>query len=173
MPVICVSGQPACGTSTVAKLLAEKLGISYFSPGHYFKSFSEKKETEAAVSLWKTKKGSSKGFHQDIDKMQQEIADKGNVVIDGKLSIKMVKNADLRVWLKANFETRAERVAKRDSINLEKASKELKEKESLERESWKKMYGFDYFDQEGEADLVIDVSNLTPEQIVEKILQNL
>ncbi|TRZ54476.1 hypothetical protein D4Q76_02375 [archaeon] len=169
--VICISGQPACGTSTAAKIVAEKLGLEYFSPGQYFKKHSSGKETESAIAVWKTEKGSSSKFHNDIDRLQSDVAEKGSVVIDGKLSIRMVKNADLKVWLKANIHKRAKRVAKRDSINPESALAKLKEKEDLERKNWKKIYGFDYFEQEKEADLVVDNTELSSEETAQKILE--
>jgi len=169
--VICISGQPACGASTAAKIVAEKLGLEYFSPGQYFKKHSYGRETESAINVWKTEKGSSKDFHNDIDRLQLEIAEKGNVVIDGKLSIRMIKDADLKVWLKAEIGKRAERVAKRDSISFGPALEKLKEKEELERKNWKKIYGFDYFEQENEADLIVDNTELSAEETAEKILE--
>lgn len=169
--VICISGQPACGSSTVAKTVAERLGLDYFSPGQYFKKHSSGKETESAITVWKTEKGSSKDFHKDIDRLQLEIAEKGNVVIDGKLSIRIVKDAELNIWLKADINKRAERVAKRDSIDFESALAKLKEKEELERSSWKKIYGFDYFEQENEADLVVDTTDISAEEAAQKILE--
>lgn len=171
MPVICVSGQPGCGTSTVAKLLAQKLKLKYFSPGQYFKSQSKEKETLAAVNVWRTQRGASKGFHEDIDGLQRALAEEGNIVIDGKLSIRMIKNADLKVWLKASTKKRTERIMKRDSIGYEEASAQLIEKETLERDSWKRIYGFDYFEQEKEANFVLDVSDLNPEQTADKIIK--
>jgi len=169
--VICISGQPACGTSSAAKIVAKKLGLEYFSPGQYFKKHSSGKENESALNVWKTEKGSSSEFHNDIDKLQLDIAEKGNVVIDGKLSIRMIKGANLKVWLKADIFKRAERVVKRDSINPESALAKLKEREELERKNWKKIYGFDYFEQENDADLVVDNTELSAEETAQKILE--
>lgn len=168
--VICISGQPACGTSSAAKIVAEKLGLNYFSPGQYFKKHSSGKETESAINVWKTEKGSSKDFHNDIDRIQSEIAEKGNVVIDGKLSIRMIKGANLKVWLKADIDKRAGRAVKRDFISLESALAKLKEREELERVNWNKIYGFDYFEQENDADLVVDNTELSAEETAQKIL---
>lgn len=173
MPVICISGQSTCGTSTTAKLLAEKLNLKYFSPGKYFKKHFSGKETESATAGWDTKKGSSLDFHEEIDKLQQETAKKGNVVIDGKLSIWAIKKADLKVWIKADEKVRAGRVQKRETLPFEQALKILKEKDKKEIEGWKKVYDFHFWDQEKQADLVIDNSNLTPEQVVEKIIEKL
>ena len=86
----------------------------------------------------------------------------------------MAKNLyDLSIWIKAPQSVRAARYAKRDIISLEKAKKQLIEKESVERKNFKKIYGFDYFDQEKEADLVIDASNKSPEEIVSIIIERI
>lgn len=172
MPVICISGQSTCGTSTTAKMLAERLGLKYFSPGQYYKKhFSGASETEKMVSGWRTKKGSSKDFHEKIDGLQQKAAEDGDVVIDGKLSIWAVKNAELKVWIKADTKIRAGRVMKRDGIEFEEALVKVREKDKLERDGWKKVYGFDFWEQEKKADLVIDNSDLTPEEVVDKIVE--
>jgi predicted alpha/beta hydrolase family esterase len=81
--------------------------------------------------------------------------------------------ADIKVWLKAPLSTRVERYAKRDRMGIEEARKIIREKEGLERKNWKKMYGFDYFEQEKKSDVVIDVAKQTPDDIVSIILAKL
>lgn len=176
--VIVISGMPGCGSTTTGKHLAEKLGIKFFSVGHYFKSLSHKgKETERAVNLWKSDTGKNiqfnkKGDTNALEEMQIALAKSGNIVIESKLGIRFLgEYADLRVWLKAPLHTRAERYAKRDGISAIEAAKLLEEKQKLERRNFKKIYGFDFFDQEKEADIVIDTSHKTPEQIVAEIIK--
>ncbi|MFH1420723.1 MAG: (d)CMP kinase [Candidatus Aenigmatarchaeota archaeon] len=176
MPVIAISGLPACGNSTVAKLLAKKLKIKYFSAGKYFKAHEPdvKKETAKAVKLMRTKRGSSMSFHHSIDRLVMGKAKKGNIVIDGKIAVRMLMhNSDLRVWLTAPFNVRSQRCAKRDRITLERAKKQLREKESTERKIFKSVYGLDYFEQEKMADIVVDTSVKRPEEIANLILEKL
>ncbi len=176
MVVIVISGQPGCGSSTTAKLLARKLKLKHFSVGDYNKSHAsaKAKETDKSITFWKTRKGSSKKFHVDSDELAKRYAGKGNIVIDGKLTVRMLKGLyDLSVWLKAPRSVRAKRYAKRDNTSIREASQKLTEKEKLERSNWLRIYGFDYFDQEKEADLVVDTSNKKPEKIVEIIIKRL
>ena len=181
MVVIAIAGQPGCGSTTIGRMLAEQLGIEYFSVGKWNKAQlkilegrNTSTETQDSIAMWKNEEGSSEEFHNKSDIMQKEMAARGNIVIDAKLAIHMLRGfADFSVWLKADFGIRAERYAKRDRTSIKEAEASLKEKEKLERESWKRIYGFDYFGQEDEADLVIDVADKTPEQIVEMILEEM
>ena len=131
----------------------------------------EKRESIAALESWGTKEGISRKTHVDRDKMQVDEAKKGNIVICGKLSIHFLKDiSDCKIWLDVPLEVRAKRTAKRDNMSFEEALDKISERQAIETREWKRIYGFDYFYQKKIADLVIDSSNLTLEQTVEKIL---
>ncbi|MBI4174326.1 MAG: cytidylate kinase family protein, partial [Candidatus Aenigmarchaeota archaeon] len=174
MVVIVISGKPGCGSSTVARLLSEKLSLGHFSVGDYNKSHSRaKREADRSIDVWKGV-GAKKKFHLDSDKLARKMADEGNIVIDGKLSVRMLKgHYDYGIWLTAPKKTRIERYAKRDRVDFRTAARKLKEKESLERNNWKRIYGFDYFTQEKEANIVIDTGDKSPDEIVELIISKM
>jgi len=152
--------------------LAKKLKLKYFSPGEIFKGCSKKKESKAALEVWE-KFGKDKKFHKKIiDGVQIKKAKEGNIVADGKLSIFILRNlATYKIWINAPLKVRAARTAKRDKIQFKEALREIRKRQKIERTSWKKMYGFDYFDQRKLADMVIDSSKLTVNQTVNKILK--
>lgn len=174
MPVIVVSGQPGAGSSTIAKLLAKKLRLKHFSAGKKFKKEGTGKETARAIQFLNTERGSSISYHRAFDKIIIKHAKKGDVVIDAKLGVLMLrKYYDFSVWLKAPKGVRAKRFVKRDKIPVRQALKEVSQRDSIERNMWKKIYGIDYFRQEKKADLVINVANKTPEQIVDLIVSKM
>lgn len=171
--VVVVSGPPASGSTSVAKEVAKRLGMRFFIPGKLQKQLGESKlESEACIEAWKTKEGSSEKFHKNLDEMQTDIAKEGNVVLCGKLSIHFVKDlSDCKVWLDVPLDIRAKRAAERDNMPVEDAKRQIKEREDIERKEWKRIYGWDYFYQKDIADLVLDSSELTLEETVDKILE--
>jgi len=171
--VIVVSGPPGSGSTSVARELAKRLHFRYFVPGKLHKQFSKsKEESKAALEAWHMKKGMSKKTHEERDKLQIKEAKKGNIVICGKLSIHFLKDmSDYKIWLAVPLKVRAERTAERDGISVEQAMREIRERQEIERKEWKRIYGFDYFYQKKAADMVLESSNLTLEQTVDKILK--
>jgi cytidylate kinase len=201
MVVVAISGQPGAGSTTVGRVLAEKLGVSYFSPGRLFKDIAEGRvkeqhyyslfrelcdaqgleipdmsatdDSHATNDFWDTPLGRSEELHNILDDLQRKLAEKGDLVLDGKLSLKMVGNADLKVWLKASADERARRSAERDKIPFEEAKRVMLERQAKERKEWFRIYGFDYWDQEKDADLVIDTTSIPPQKIVDRIISAL
>ena len=199
--VIALSGLPVSGSTTISKILAKKMGLDYFSPGQLFKDiakgklkekkiyptfkelcdksnltipdFNEKDNSSAAYNLWNTDFGKNPRLHSIIDKLQTKLAEKGNIIIDGKLSIHMIKNADIKIWLKASEDARVSRSKMRDNITFEEAKKIIPEREKKEREEWKKLYGIDYITQETNANIIIDTSTKSPNAISEIILNRI
>lgn len=201
MVVIAISGQPGAGSTTTARLLAERMHLNYFSPGRVFKdigrgtlssqfyyeefkagcdragltipSLLASDDTQGTLNLWNTPFGKDARLHKVIDDLQKSIARKGNVVLDGKLSLYMIREAHKKIWLKASRTKRAQRVYERDGLPLKEAEKMLHERETVERAEWKSMYGVDYWTQEAMAHKVIDTTDKSPSQVALEIEQGL
>jgi cytidylate kinase len=171
--VVAISGPPAVGSTSVAKAVAKRLGLPLLVVGKLQKRIVRtKNESRAALLSWRTKYGSSKRTHTERDMMQVERAKKGDVVICSKLAIHFLKDiTPYKVWLAAPLAVRAKRAAQRDGTDVKETFKEISERERIERREWKRIYGFDYFYQRKIADLVVDSSNLTLKQTVDKIVR--
>jgi len=90
-------------------------------------------------------------------------------------SAKMKRNEFNELALKTLEKVRAERYVKREKgkISSEEAINLILKKDELEKNTFKEMYGFEPFHQEKEADIVIDTSDKTPEQVVEEITSSI
>lgn len=182
-PVIVISGMSGCGSTTAGKMLGDRLGIEFFSVGTYFKKLAKRKSkkkiiwqspTMVSANYLSTNEGSDEKLHNDIDKMQVELAKKGNIIIESKLGVHMLRNvADFKIWLKAPLKTRAQRYAQREGMPATAATGLLKKKEALEKKSFRRIYGFDFFELEKKADVVINTGNKKPEEVVEIIVNSL
>ncbi len=165
MVVIAVSGQPASGKTTIAKKLAEMYGLRYVSNGMLFRKLAE----ELGVSFIELHKRAEQDYTIDkmIDEKAIEEAKKGNVVIEGHLAGWILKDiADVRIYLKADLNLRAERLAKRDGKSIEEALAEIKFREENNRNRYLKIYGIDIRDL-SVFDIVLDTTYLTVDEVLE------
>ncbi len=167
---ITISGLPGSGTSTVARILAEKLGYRLISAGEIFRKLA----MERGMTLEEFSRYAESNPDIDfyIDRVQKEMAEKEeNAVIEGRLSGWMIKNA-FKIWIYADADIRYERIAKREGIDLSKARIETKRREEIEKRRYKKFYSIDIEDI-SIYHLAINSGFFKPDEIVEIILKAL
>ncbi len=170
--IITISGLHGTGKSTIAKLIAEKLKIQYYSTGQIFRVLAL--ETNMTLEEFTEYVEENPDIDKKLDSKIIEIAQKGNIVIDSQLSGYILKTiADFKILLTCTLETRVKRMSERDSSSYEEKLKETALREKSELERFKRLYNIDLNDQEELSqmyDLVINTENLTVEEILEKIL---
>lgn len=171
--VICVSGMTGSGKSTVAKRLADKYGLGYFSGGNALKALAQDEGYNPDVTgWWETAEGlrflqqrmGDPAFDKRIDEKLLELAEQGNVVLDSWTMPWLLKEG-FNVWLEASFHVRAKRVMNRDSISIEEAVKALTEKDEQTRQLYKNLYGFDLGNDLSPFNLVLATDELEPGEV--------
>ncbi|MEM0453346.1 MAG: AAA family ATPase [Sulfolobales archaeon] len=158
--VIAVSGRPGSGKTTLAKSLAEALGLRYVSSGGIFRKMAEK----LGVSLVDMSRIAENDFSIDkaIDEEARNEALKGGVVVDGHIAAWILKDlAHIKISVIAPLEVRVSRIAKRDSLSFEEALRIIKKVEDSENRRFKALYGLDLSDNTV-FDLIINTSTFTP-----------
>ena len=171
--VICISGMTGSGKSTVAKRLAEKYGLGYFSGGNALRSLAQEEGYDSDVrGWWETAEGlnflkqrmGNPTFDKKIDDKLLELAAEGNFVLDSWTMPWLLKEG-FKVWLEASPQVRAKRVVTRDSISVKEALKALTEKDERTRQIYKSLYGFDLGHDLTPFNLVLATDELDPDDV--------
>ena len=171
--VICVCGMTGCGKSTVAKRLAEKYGLKYFSGGNALKDLALGAGYKPAEKgWWETAEGmkflqqrmEDSKFDKKVDEKLLDLAKQGNGVLDSWTMPWLLKKG-FKVWLEASPRVRARRVAGRDDIRVEKALKILKEKDKRTKVIYKDLYGFDLGNDFSPFNLILDTDELDVDEV--------
>jgi cytidylate kinase len=163
---IAVSGKSGCGNTTVSRMVAEKLGLSFIN--FTFRSLAEERGISLAEVL--AKAAADDFWDREVDSRQTALARKAEgCVLGSRLAIWMLPEADIKVYLKARPETRAGRIVRREGGSLEEVAAFTMERDRQDTERYLRIYGIDNNDYSF-ADLVIETDSIGPEEIAEKII---
>ena len=165
---VAISGKSGCGNTTVSGLLSKTLGIKLIN--YTFRQLAEEKGMTLAQVIEAAKNDDS--YDKYVDKHQVELAMKESCVLGSRLAIWMLKNADLKVYLFASDETRANRVFNREGGDIEQIKSFTAMRDSEDTKRYKEFYNIDNNNYDF-VDLFIDVNTKTPEEIVQDILVKL
>jgi cytidylate kinase len=166
--VVCISGMAGTGKSTLAKKLAQKYKLKYYSGGDALKELAKDEGyNPSSCGWWESPEGLSflrkreknLKFDKAVDDKLLEYAQQGNVLLDSWAMPWLLKTG-FKIWLVASEEKRAERIAKRDKIAVKEALQVLKEKEARTKAIYKKLYGFKLGEDFDPFNLVLDTDNL-------------
>ena len=166
--VVCISGMAGTGKSTLAKKLARKYKLRYYSGGDALKELAKDEgynpssrgwwESPEGLSFLKKREKNLK-FDKAVDDKLLKYAQQENVLLDSWAMPWLLKTG-FKIWLVASEEKRAERIAKRDKIAVKEALQVLKEKEARTKAIYKKLYGFRLGEDFEPFNLVLDTDNL-------------
>ena len=163
--ILTVSGEIGAGKSTVARALAQALGLRYLSSGEIFRQEARRRGvTLAALGRLAEE---DPAIDRMIDETQVAEARAGGIVVESRLSGWLV-DGDVRVWLRAPLEVRAGRVAARDGMTVDEARADVETREACERRRYAALYHIDLGDLT-RYHLVLDTSLWGPEDITHAI----
>ena len=165
---IAISGKSGCGNTTVSGLLAKTLGVKLIN--YTFRQLAEEKGMTLAQVIEAAKNDDS--YDKYVDKHQVELALAEPCVLGSRLAIWMLKEADLKVYLLASDDTRAKRVFNREGGDLQQIKDFTAMRDREDTGRYKEFYGIDNNDY-AFCDLIIDVNERTPEEIVALIVDEL
>ncbi len=163
------------GKSTLAKKLAQKYGLRYYSGGDALKELAKQEGYDISVQGWwestvglsfLAKRKIDPKFDKAVDDKLLEFAKQGNALLDSWTMPWLLKGG-FKIWLEASFEKRAQRVAERDSLSYPEAVGVLGEKEGHTKAIYKSLYGFLLGEDLKPFDFVLDTDNLSADEVFE------
>ncbi|MCM2325847.1 MAG: cytidylate kinase family protein [Candidatus Woesearchaeota archaeon] len=168
---ITLSGTAGSGKSTVAKMLAKKLGYKHYSMGDIQREIAKEKGI-TIVELGELEK-KDKSIDLMIDERQREIGRQDDIIVDSWLAALFIPDS-FKIFLDADIEVRAKRITKEREAesytSIEDAKKAILKREKTNISRFKKFYKYDFMDKRN-YDLVIDTSYSDVDTIIKKIIE--
>ena len=173
--IISLGGELASGKGTVSKILMEKLNFGIYRNGDYFRKLA--KDMGMDVTTFNEYVMN----HVEIDKQIENSASEyakthDNFIIDARLGWYAVPES-FKVYLKVDIDVAAKRAffdelrkGTEKFATIEEQKADMQKRYKIENERYWNVYGVRKED-ESNYDFVLDTTNLTPEQVADKIKQ--
>ncbi len=175
--IISISGAAGSGKSTIAKMLAEKLGW----PRYYIGGIRRQKAKEKGMTLAEYNKLGETDPSTDfeVDEYQKELGEKDdNFIMEGRTSWYFIPRS-FKIYFDVDEKEGANRIFK-DLKNSQKRNegqslksredvlKSMRERKQSDIKRYKKYYNIDVYDKKN-YDYVLDTTNLSVKEVFDKI----
>lgn len=164
---IAISGPIASGTTTAAKTLAQKLNIDYHSAGEFFRQYMQ----DHNIPL-PNKEEIPDNIERELDqKLTTLMESKKPVIIDGLYAGYFARNMNhvLKVLITADEATRIRRALDRAQGET---AQDVRRRDTAHNAKFRKLYANENFLDPKFFDLIIDNTNTSQQDTVEKIIKS-
>ena len=161
---ISLSGPVAAGTTTAVKTLAQKLNLKYNSAGEFFRKYMK----DHNIPLPNKEKIPDEVERALDEKLTELLKSKKPVVVDGLYAGYFARDMNhvLKVLITADEATRIQRALDRSEGET---AEDVRRRDAAHNAKFRKLYANENFLDTNFFDLVIDNTNLEPEEVIEKI----
>ena len=167
--VILIPGMLGAGCTSVATKLAEALGLRVVNSEVIIRRIVVEKGT-SFLELAKIVSDGEVEFEKLIRNEALDFIEEGEVVVEGRTALMLLDQpVTLKVFLHAEKDFRAKRVAERRQIDIEEALREIERSDEDRRRLVEKLYGKSWLDL-GLYDVVINTSRI-PVEVAAKIIE--
>jgi cytidylate kinase len=163
--LLTVSGPPGSGKSTTAAGLAEAFGLEHISGGDIFRELAAERGYSPVEFNELAEEDDQ--IDRDLDRRLYEIAqERDDVLLESRLAGWLAGDeADIRIWLDAPLNIRAERIADREDKAVELAREETDRREASEAKRYMEYYNIDIHDRTI-YDIVYNTARWSPEGVL-------
>ncbi len=177
--IISISGPPGSGKSTVAEMLAKKLGMKRYYVGGIRRELARKKGM--TIDEYNKLGEKDPSTDKEVDEWQKKLGEKeDNFIIEGRTSYYFIPHS-IKIYLDVNEEEGAKRIYESKASkernekkysDIEETKKAIKERMKSDEKRYKQYYGINCYDKKN-YDIIIDTTNMTPEEVTEKIIKEI
>jgi cytidylate kinase len=163
-----INGLAGTGSSTVARLVAERTGLDYLYGGGIFREMA--KEAGQSLESYMASIKNDPDAEEAVDNMLISSALAGGVVIESRVAAWLMPagTEPVTVWLTCDEDERVRRVGHRDSH--EDAKQRIEQREAIDSARYLNLYGID-LDDLSVYDLVIDTTTTPAEQVAYQVME--
>jgi len=166
--IITIGGLAGSGTTTVAKILSEKMNMPLISAGDIFRQMA----AEKGMDILEFSEFAENNIDIDIeiDKRQAAIAkERDNLIVEGRLSAFFV-DAQLKLWFMAPLDIRAQRIGQRENKTFDIVKKEVIIREESETKRYWDIHNINIKDMDV-YDFIINTNRFEAENVADIILK--
>jgi predicted cytidylate kinase len=170
--LITISGLPGSGKTTVARLVAQALGLEHVYAGDVFR-----RQAEAAgltLAQYARRAENDHSIDRRLDDAMRARAKRGDAVLEGRLAAFVAEQAEavaLRIFLDAPEPVRAARIAEREGGDAAERLAQIQAREASDARRYREIYGVDYHDLH-RYDLVISTEGRPPAEVAAEIVEH-
>lgn len=179
MKAIILCGMPAVGKTTVAKMIASRLGLKLVGGGDILKEIAIEEgynavgddwwDTSDGMKFMQERRGSSE-FDKEVDRRLLAKARKGDVVMTS-YTLPWLSKHGVKVWLSGSKESRAQRMAKRDSSTAEECARVIEVRDGQNNALYRKLYGIDFGNDLSPFSIVVGTDGVPAAKVAESVLR--
>jgi cytidylate kinase len=171
--LITISGLPGSGTSTVARSVAERLGLERLDGGTVFRAMAA--ERGLSLAEFGALAEGDPTYDLELDARLAARAHEGDVVLESRLAGWVATNEGLpalRVWIACDDRERARRVAEREGGDVDAAIEANRHREASEVMRYRAYYDIDLADLTI-YDLLLDSTEAPPATLIDAVVQGI
>ncbi|MBI2550586.1 nucleoside monophosphate kinase [Candidatus Woesearchaeota archaeon] len=178
--IITISGAPGSGKSTVAKMVARKLGFRHHSAGDFMREIAAKRR----MSLLEISKIAEKdrSIDRELDERTRKLGkEEDDFVMDSRLAYNFIPKS-FKVFLDVDDKEAAKRIfsdikkkmggrkVEKESTTFASTLAGIRKRKRSEQLRYMKYYKLNPYDTK-QYDLVIDTTKTTIEEVVKKVVE--